>query len=154
MKNLIEFLKEVSAEKLALSERMGAPIITTTQRSEIKNRFMEALKKDIVEATNTAIDENYLDADIIIGYTADGLLVGVENPSLKRLENQEIPFKIEVKVGNLDYNTSLEIELFEEEETAKKQEAEIKAKAKADKIARDQSNRKQTLKAKGYDVKE
>lgn len=154
MKNLIEFLKEVSGEKLTLSERMGAPIITTTQRSEIKNRFMDAVYKDIMDAVNTATDENYLNADVIMGYTADGLVVAVENPSLRRLENQEIPFKIEVKVANLDYNTSLEIELFEEEQTAKKQEAEIKAKAKAEKIARDQSNRKATLKAKGYDVKE
>jgi len=151
MKHFIEFLQELEVEKLKLSERVGSPIITTAQRSDIKNRFMNAIMLDIEQAIGVATDEEVLNTDVIVGMTAEGLLVAVEHESLKRLENQEIPFKIEVKVGNLDFDSAFEIESYEQEKEVKRKEKEEKEKAKAEKIARDKEKRVATLKAKGYD---
>ena len=146
MKNLIEFLTALSSEKIKLSERAGSPIITTRQRSDIKNGFMSALMSDLQEATDRAIDENVLTSDVIIGLTADGLVVALEHNSIKK-GNGEIPFKIEVKIGNLDYETAKEIEALELEKAEKEADKEAKAKAKADKIAYDKNKREMKAKA-------
>jgi hypothetical protein len=146
MKNLIAYLTELGNEKIKLSERAGSPIITTTQRSEIKNGFMNALMQDLQEATDTAIDENVLTNDVIIGLTADGVVLALEHKSIKK-GNGEIPFKIEVKIGNLDYNTASEIEALELEKAEKEADKEAKAKAKAQKIAYDKNKREMKAKA-------
>jgi hypothetical protein len=152
MKNVIDFLKDLSETKLGLSERMGAPIITTKQRSEIKQGFMKALEIDLKEACETAIDESYLDTDVIIGFTADGLVLALAHEQLAKKRLDEIPFKIEIKVANLDYDTSHEIEAFELERQEKEAEKEHKAQQKAEKIARDKEKREMQLRAKGYET--
>jgi hypothetical protein len=153
MQNVIEFLKDLSSEKLKLSERSGSPIITTTQRSEVKSGFMNALMKDLKQATDTATDENVLENDVILGFTADGLVLALAHDSLNKLKiAQEVPFKIEVKIGNLDFDTSREIEMYQLEQDEKKAEKERKAVAKAKKIAYDKNRRENELKAKGYET--
>jgi hypothetical protein len=152
MKNVINFLKELSETKLTLSERMGAPIITTTQRSEIKQGFMVALENDLREAYETALDENYIDSDVLIGFTADGLVVALAHETLERKRLGEIPFKIEVKVANLDYDTTHEIEAFELEKQEKEAQKLHKAEQKALKIESDRIRRETQLKAKGYET--
>jgi hypothetical protein len=152
MKNVIDFLKELSETKLTLSERWDAPIITTTQRSAIKQGFMTALENDLREAYETALDENYIDTDVLIGMTADGLVLALAHEQLAKKKLDEIPFKIEVKVANLDYDTTHEIEAYELEQQEKADEKAHKEKQKAEKIANDKIRREAQLKAKGYET--
>jgi hypothetical protein len=152
MKNTITFLDNLSKEKLTLSERMGAPIITTTQRSAIKQGFMEALLNDLFEALDEAIDNDTLSADVLIGMTADGLVLALAHEQLERKRLNEIPFKIEVKVANLDYDTTREMEAYELEQKEKAEQKAHKEKQKAEKIVRDKERREMQLKAKGYET--
>lgn len=147
MENVIKFFEEIGKQKFTKSERAGSPIIKTTERNAIKRGFMEALKLDIENALNEATDNEALNVDVLAGFTADGLVVAVVNEKL-RTETNEIAFKIEAKVANLDYDTAQEIEALELENAEKEMKKVSKAKIKAEKIARDKEKRENEKRAK------
>ena len=133
MKNLIIFLKELESEKLKKTETKRGLIITTSQRNEIRRNFQKAIEKDIKEAVSKAYDSESLFNDIIIGETAEGLIVAPEHKSVP----DTVPFKVIVKVGNLDFDSDFEIKVFEAEQQEKTEKLEKRSKAKNEKIARD-----------------
>ena len=133
MKNLIIFLKELETEKLKKTETKRGLIITTSQRNEIRRNFQKAIEKDIKEAVNSAYDSESLFNDIIIGETAEGLIVAPEHKNVP----DTVPFKVIVKVGNLDFDSDFEIKVFEAEQQEKAEQLEKRNKAKNEKIARD-----------------
>ena len=133
MKNLTNFLRELENEKLKKTETKRGLIITTSQRNEIRRNFQKALEKDIQEAVNTAYDNEALFNYIIIGETAEGLVVAPEHENVP----DTVPFKIIVKVGNLDFDSDFEIKDFEAEQKEKAEQLEKRKKAKKEKVAHD-----------------
>ena len=133
MKNLTFFLKELESEKLKKTETKRGLIITTAQRNELRRNFQKAIEKDIREAINKAYDNESLFNDIIIGETAEGLIVAPEHKSVP----DTVPFKVIVKVGNLDFDSDFEIKVFEAEQQEKAEQLEKRSKAKNEKIASD-----------------
>ncbi len=145
MINLITELENLINEKLELTSRSGLDIIKPTLRSQIKKSIEEAIIKDF-----EAVNEN---ADIEIGYTADGIIISVFNETLdrKNINNGQIPIGIEIKMKNLDYILEDEIDSYEATLAEKAEKEKSKAKAKASKIKRDAESRaedKQAQKAK------
>lgn len=134
MKNLIKFLQELEQTKLKKSETKKGLIITTTQRNNLKKDFMKALELDIANAIDIAYNEKeILNELVLVGETAEGLLIAPEHRNVP----DTIPFKIGVKVGNLDYNASDEIAVFQMEQNEKAEKLAQKERAKKEKIARD-----------------
>ena len=133
MKNLTIFLSELENEKLKKTETKRGLIITTSQRNEIRRNFQKAIEKDIKEAINKAYDNESLFNEVIIGETAEGLIVAPEHKSVP----DTVPFKVIVKVGNLDFDSDFEIKVFEAEQQEKAEQLEKRNKAKNEKIARD-----------------
>ena len=133
MKNLIIFLKELESEKLKKTETKRGLIITTSQRNEIRRNFQKAIERDIKEAVSKAYDSESLFNDIVIGETAEGLIVAPEHKNVP----DTVPFKVIVKVGNLDFDSDFEIKVFEAEQKEKTEKLEKRSKAKNEKIARD-----------------
>ena len=133
MKNLIIFLKELETEKLKKTETKRGLIITTSQRNELRRNFQKAIEKDIKEAVNNAYDSESLFNDIIIGETAEGLIIAPEHKSVPNT----VPFKVIVKVANLDFDSDFEIKVFEAEQQEKAEKLEKRSKAKNEKIAQD-----------------
>jgi hypothetical protein len=142
MKNVIKFLNEVGTTELKLSDRKGVPIVSPKQRNEMKRAFMKALELDLNLAVEQADNMDEMQTDILVGFTAYGVTVGVANETLERKGLFELPFKIDVKVGNLDFDTSHEIEMFYDEQKEKELEKEKKKKLKTEKIERDKMKRK------------
>jgi len=147
MKNLIQVLTEIRAEKIETSERAGEPIIQTTKRTEIKNRVENAFLLDLEIAMNES------DLPFIVGETVEGIVLAIEHDDLVEKGGDvvgEIPFQFEIKVKNLNYDTSDKIEEQAEEKEIKaeeKRQAEIakQAKIKADKIKQDQKKKEKEL---------
>ena len=133
MKNLIIFLKELETEKLKKTETKRGLIITTSQRNELRRNFQKAIEKDIEEAVNKAYESESLFNDIVIGETAEGLIVAPEHKDVP----DTVPFKVIVKVGNLDFDSDFEIEDFEAQQKEKAEQLEKRKKAKNEKVARD-----------------
>jgi hypothetical protein len=147
MENLTKLFKEIGEKKFTKSERAGSPIIKTTERNVMKRDFMEALRTDIENAIAIATESEALDVDVIVGFTADGLVVAVANDKLKTATN-EVAFKIEAKVANLDYDVESEIEALELENAEKEAKKASKARVKAEKMARDKERREAEKRAK------
>ena len=133
MKNLIIFLKELETEQLKKTETKKGLIIKTSQRNELRRNFQKAIEKDIKEAVNKAYDSESLFNHISIGETTEGLIVAPEHKNVP----DTIPFKVIVKVGNLDFDSDFEIEYFEAQQKEKAEQLEKRKKAKKEKIARD-----------------
>ncbi len=130
MKHLITLLNELAIQKIETSEKGGSPIIQTTLRTKIKNAIEQAVLKDIQKALENA------DFPYFLGETSEGIILALENESLVDKSGDivgEIPFEINIKVKNLDYNTEEEIETYqlEQEEKAEQvRQAEIAKQAK------------------------
>ena len=133
MKNLTIFLSELENEKLKKSETKRGLIITTSQRNELRRNFQKAIEKDIKEAINKAYDSESLFNEVIIGETAEGLIVAPEHKNVP----DTVPFKVIVKVANLDFDSDFEIKVFEAEQKEKAEKLEKRSKAKNEKIAQD-----------------
>lgn len=129
MRNTKKLFQELEVKDLKLSNTKRGIIVNTTQRNRIRRTFLKALESDLKEMVKE------LENDIFIGITTDGLAVAVGNDELsKRMENN-LTFKIDIKVSNLDYDIFTEIESYETDQRLK---AEKKAKAekkKQDNIA-------------------
>ena len=133
MKNLTIFLSELETEKLKKTETKRGLIITTSQRNELRRNFQKAIEKDIKEAIDKAYDSESLFNEVIIGETAEGLIVAPEHKNVP----DTVPFKVIVKVANLDFDSDFEIKVFEAEQKEKAEKLEKRSKAKNEKIAQD-----------------
>ena len=133
MKNLTIFLSELENEKLKKTETKRGLIITTSQRNELRRNFQKAIEKDIKEAIDKAYDSESLFNEIVIGETAEGLIVAPEHKNVP----DTVPFKVIVKVANLDFDSDFEIKVFEAEQQEKAEKLEKRSKAKNEKIAQD-----------------
>lgn len=120
MKNTKNFLVELETKDLKLSQTKNGIIVNTTQRNEIRKKFLKALENDLKELAKD------LENDIFIGFTTDGLAVAVGNEKLSRKLENNLTFKIDIKVSNLDYDIFTEIESYEKDQEKK---AEKRAKA-------------------------
>ena len=69
---------------------------------------MSALQLDLENAINQALDNAILLEDVYIGQTADGLVVATEHAKVLN----PIPFRINAKIGGLDYDVFDEIQAF------------------------------------------
>lgn len=147
MKNFIAFLKQLQAEKLNVSERAGAPIVQTTQRTSIKDRAEQALLADLMENMNGT------DLAFFLGQTPEGIVLAIEHDDLIEKGGEivgEIPMEFNIKIKNLDYNTEQAIEDYNEEQETKaeeKRQAEIakQAKIKSDTEKRAEKKREKEM---------
>lgn len=125
MKNIIQFLQDLEQTEIKKSETKNGLIIATTQRNQIKKDFMSALQLDLENAINQALDNAILLEDVYIGQTADGLVVATEHAKVLN----PIPFRINAKIGGLDYDVFDEIQAFKielQEKAEKKQKSQKK----------------------------
>lgn len=139
MKNVIAVVREMLANEVKVSSRGASPIVNQSQRNAIKAKLQRALAEDFVEMFAKEFEDDFATG----GLTADGVVMAFTHPLL--IENGEeyveIPLQFDVVVKNLDFDTQVEVEAYEDME-AKKEMAKIeKELAKQEKIKRDAEER-------------
>lgn len=129
MKNLINLLVELRDTELKTTETKNGLTIQATQRNNLRKRIMDTLIQDLSEALSSEL--------LDMGETTEGILLLAESG------DYEIPIKINVKIGNLDYDGTTELELFQEMKLEKEKLAKEKELAKQEKIKRDKKSRQE-----------
>lgn len=135
MKNVIAVVREMLAKEVKVSSRGASPIVNQSQRNAIKAELQEALAKDFVEMFAKEFEDDFATG----GLTADGVVVAFTHPLL--IENGEefveIPLQFDVVIKNLDFDTQVEVEAYEDMKAQKELEKKEKELVKKEKIKRD-----------------
>ena len=116
MNKLKSVIVELLESEIELSNRMGTPIVKPSQRNELKKKLQIALMEDINEALSEVA------GFVIVGETADGVVLAVEPKSLAKRVSLSVPIQFKLKSKILITILSLKLMILKQSKVRKKRQ--------------------------------